>query len=209
MSGVGGAGKDGTSRGRGGFGGKCCGGETGSGVGRAVQGCVEAGEGRGDPCSIFLPREPGVYVLLVCVPSALAVRVGSLGVLELPEGHYAYVGSAMGGIRRRCRRYLLPPGRMRWHVDFLLSRACLQEVHWLLTHRRLECAVAESLSRLLEPVARGFGTSDCRCPTHLFYGRALGHVRSAVVAALRATAWSPFDPACDPGIGQGGGEVER
>ncbi len=86
---------------------------------------------------------------MVRVPAALAVSVGSLGVVGLVPGHYAYVGSAMGGIRRRCRRYFLPPGRRRWHIDFLLSRACLREVHWLVTHDRLECAVAGHLLQLL------------------------------------------------------------
>lgn len=131
-----------------------------------------------------------MYVLLLCVEDALKLHVGSLGSVRLAPGHYAYVGSAMGGIRRRCLRHSSPPERMKWHVDFLLSRARPRELHWLMTDRRVECEVAGRLSQLLEPGALGFGASDCRCPTHLFCGGKLQSVRSAVVEALHAAASS-------------------
>lgn len=174
----------------------------------AVQGCVEVSKAGGDSRCVSLPREPGVYVLLLCVPAVLALPVGSLGLLRLAPGYYAYVGSAMGGIRRRCRRYSSPPGRMRWHIDFLSSRAHICEVHRLLTRCRLKCKVAGYLSQLLEPVAVGFGTSDCRCPTHLFCGGVLDSVRSTVVAALHAAARSTPGPARNSAAGQGRGEAK-
>ncbi|HOO04698.1 MAG TPA: DUF123 domain-containing protein [Methanomassiliicoccales archaeon] len=62
-----------------------------------------------------------------------------------------------------------PPGEAHWHVDHLLAQG--QPVGALLVYSeaRLECRLAEELSRL-EGVRRhvpGFGASDCRCPGHL------------------------------------------
>ena len=47
----------------------------------------------------------------------------------------------------------------------------LAGVHAVVDSERLECTWAATLLRLprARPVARGFGSSDCRCPTHLVH----------------------------------------
>lgn len=58
---------------------------------------------------------------------------------------------------------------IHWHVDYLLSQpeAAVEQVYAMETTERLECSVADSVSRHGEPV-KGFGCSDCGCESHLF-----------------------------------------
>ncbi|NPV60294.1 MAG: GIY-YIG nuclease family protein [Actinobacteria bacterium] len=122
-----------------------------------------------------LPDE-GIYVLLVRVPEARVVEVGALGRLDFKPGFYAYVGRAKRGLRARLARHARGEGkRMRWHIDYLLETAVLEEA-WALS---LEAGECETASRLEAGGARrdglrGFGSSDCRCPGHLLH---LGELR--------------------------------
>jgi len=114
---------------------------------------------------------PGIYCLVLANP-ACTVRVGQLGECRFPAGRLCYIGSALGpGGLVRVRRHLRLAGEQdrppRWHIDYLLTdpRFTPEAVVWAVTTERLECAVARALG---EPGIKGFGCSDCRCPTHLF-----------------------------------------
>lgn len=102
--------------------------------------------------------------------NARHLRVGRRGVFFFPAGYYLYVGSARGGLRQRIERHLREEKKLRWHIDYLLPHAQLREVWWTTQEERLECLWSSLLSRLPEthcPVP-GFGSSDCRCFSHLF-----------------------------------------
>jgi len=95
------------------------------------------------------------------------VDVGSLGTLEIGEGEYCYVGSAMNGLDQRIRRHMSPKKHMRWHIDRLTSSADGTEAY-------ASCVAECGLARMAEdsgciPVFKGFGSSDCGCRTHLFF----------------------------------------
>jgi Uri superfamily endonuclease len=123
-------------------------------------------------CGEDWPAAPGSYLLVLRLARELRVRVGALGVRELPAGVYVYCGSALGpgGLRARVRRHVEGAQRLHWHIDYLLRRACVQEV-WIHTGaRRLECEWASELGRLaaFDCPAPRFGSSDCRCRAHLW-----------------------------------------
>jgi Uri superfamily endonuclease len=61
--------------------------------------------------------------------------------------------------------------KLHWHIDYLLQRVQLIEVWSVASEERLECKWGEVASRLsgAQVPVRGFGSSDCRCPTHLIY----------------------------------------
>ncbi len=113
----------------------------------------------------------GVYVLWLEVFGA--AWVGRLGRWDL-AGTFAYVGSAQGpgGFRRLLRHREVAEGRnptRRWHVDFLLAAGRLRGAFVLQTEDRArECQLARALAQRLPPAIPRFGSSDCRCPTHLF-----------------------------------------
>ncbi|MDP6607348.1 MAG: GIY-YIG nuclease family protein [Dehalococcoidia bacterium] len=146
---------------------------------------------------------PGAYVLLFGLAQDEEIEVGRLGTVRFQRGHYGYVGSAMGsgGLDARIARHLRAEKNCHWHIDHLLARASVSGALELETVTRIECALSDALDRgkaSTTPV-RGFGSSDCRCRSHLRYfgasdldedaaGRA---ARLAVLAApgLESGAW--------------------
>jgi Uri superfamily endonuclease len=93
--------------------------------------------------------------------------------LALPMGYYAYVGSALGagGLAARIGHHLVRKGRPHWHIDALCAHASPVAAWYAIGPERRECAWAKALSALdgASLPAQGFGSSDCRCPTHLIH----------------------------------------
>jgi len=110
----------------------------------------------------------GSYILLLELREPRQVSVGKLGILDLAEGSYAYVGSALNGLEARVKRHLRTNKKYRWHIDYLLEQATIYEVIVIPEERRLECTLAQVLQEGLPCIGR-FGSSDCHCPGHLFY----------------------------------------
>ncbi len=110
----------------------------------------------------------GSYLLLIKLPDEQAITIGSLKALPFPRGYYAYVGSAMSGLKARLSHHLRASKKPRWHIDYLLPRATISGVILCETGERIECAIAEALSHQFDAI-RGFGCSDCRCYSHLFF----------------------------------------
>jgi Uri superfamily endonuclease len=108
------------------------------------------------------------------LPAGHAIRVGRLGLRDFRRGWYLYAGSARGpgGIRARCARHLEPDKRQHWHIDCLTQVAQVRQV-WFSEQLTEMHLVAELLRcpTLEQPVA-GFGASDSRARSHLFYSRA-------------------------------------
>jgi len=114
----------------------------------------------------------GSYCILSHLPSDARIRVGALGTTLFRKGVYAYVGSAQGGLEARLRRHLRSSKKKRWHIDYLLSKA---EVFSVVTvpsdDKSVECQISQALvacDGASAPVP-GFGSSDCKCASHLIY----------------------------------------
>jgi Uri superfamily endonuclease len=97
------------------------------------------------------------------------VTVGGLGLIYFSRGHYAYVGSALGGFRSRLNRHLHSGKKPHWHIDYLLEKAVLDAIITGETREKTECVIARELDQQFNSVP-GFGASDCRCRSHLFFG---------------------------------------
>jgi Uri superfamily endonuclease len=97
------------------------------------------------------------------------------------------VGSALGngGLSARVARHRRSQKRKHWHIDYLLEHARIVDVYADASGRRLECVWSHHLHKFTGihcgPV--GFGASDCRCSTHLFY---LGSRSKADVTSIAA-----------------------
>jgi Uri superfamily endonuclease len=143
-------------------------------------------------------KASGTYILLLELPARMAIDVGKLGRLGLEGGFYAYVGSAHGpgGLSARLGRYFAGPNRQHWHIDFLLEQAEVAGALFRVENRRLECNWAGWLAARADSFIRGFGSSDCRCPSHLFF---VGDTREAeemihdAGCELKATHFSDGD----------------
>ncbi len=123
------------------------------------------------PQPLALPREPGVYALVLALDEDARLTVGRSRSEAFAAGYYVYVGSALGGLAGRLRRHLIGPRRRHWHIDALLEIAPVIEVWYLATLEPLECAWAARVRQApgITPTPFAFGASDCRCHTHLFY----------------------------------------
>ncbi len=119
----------------------------------------------------MLPASPGTYVLVLRSSRSRTVRVGRLGQLQLRPGYYLYVGSAFGpgGLRARIEHHCRRADRPHWHIDYLRRYTRLEGVWYCC--RRCEHEWATAIGRLPGAAVAmpGFGSSDCRCQTHLFW----------------------------------------
>jgi Uri superfamily endonuclease len=120
-----------------------------------------------------MKSEPGTYALILHNRKKGHVQIGRWRKIEIKFGYYIYVGSAFGpgGVYARVSRHCRPSKSKRWHIDFL-SEVAIPEGAWY-CHRpkRLEHEWAHALCGMNELSAiEGFGCSDCKCCSHLFFG---------------------------------------
>jgi len=112
----------------------------------------------------------GIYCLFIYLQKDTHITVGSLGRLFFPQGFYIYVGSALNNLEKRIQRHTKKDKKMHWHIDYFLQHATITNTLTIETQDKLECSIAHLLS--LIPSAQEiphFGSSDCQCPSHLFY----------------------------------------
>lgn len=114
----------------------------------------------------------GVYCLIF-ENRTCKLEIGKKGEFSFYAGFHIYVGSALGpgGLKRVKRHISLSRNQNRnprWHVDYLhLSPAFrLASAVYAFTSARLECELA---SRIGGDSVSGFGCTDCKCSSHLFY----------------------------------------
>ncbi|MDP2718396.1 MAG: GIY-YIG nuclease family protein [Dehalococcoidia bacterium] len=114
----------------------------------------------------------GIYIVLAELTEPLDLQVRSGRIFYLEQGFYAYVGSALSGLDKRIGRHLKTRKKLFWHIDYLLDRAVVCNIISAETRQKEECFIARSLGQKLISIP-GFGCSDCRCPSHLFFSKDL------------------------------------
>ena len=130
----------------------------------------------------------GTYVLIFYRKKGEFVRVGALGEIYFKKGFYAYVGSALGinGFANRIGRHVRRQKRLRWHVDYL--NLPVREVWVSDAGNKCECDWSETLEQTASFHIPGFGCSDCRCPSHLFYFNNREALKKALQTLCRVKA---------------------
>jgi Uri superfamily endonuclease len=113
----------------------------------------------------------GSYQLLIYMPQKKYIKIGKKGSFEFLRGYYVYTGSAKVGLKSRIRRHLRRNKNKFWHIDYLLPYAQIKDV--IIHSQKSECYWNNKLFELAESeiLAKGFGSSDCKCTTHLLYFR--------------------------------------
>ena len=135
------------------------------------------------------------YTLLIELDRSAVIPVGKKGDLSFKAGYYAYVGSALNGLEHRIARHLRREKKLRWHIDYLLQHAGVLMYIYAENDTKRECRVAGALLKILEPVP-GFGCSDCRCLTHLFYHDDPDALRQSVLSGFGAAGLVPVEIVC-------------
>ncbi|MGQ9631980.1 MAG: GIY-YIG nuclease family protein [bacterium] len=114
----------------------------------------------------------GIYALLISLRRKGEIPIGGLGTLPFEAGYYIYVGSAMGGLKPRIERHRREEKKLHWHIDYLLQYGEIVDVfQHIVGDKRYECELNDVVGRTLNGAVpiEGFGSSDCRCLSHLWY----------------------------------------
>jgi Uri superfamily endonuclease len=112
----------------------------------------------------------GTYCLIVHLNKNSNIEVGKLGLITFKQGYYVYVGSALNSLESRLKRHLSSNKKIFWHVDYLLDNinTGIDEIIYAVDDGKWECDLASEIS--IEGIEmKGFGCSDCKCNSHLFY----------------------------------------
>ena len=133
-------------------------------------------------------KEKGSYVLLIGLPTEQTIVIGRLNTVQFSRGYYAYVGSAMRGFEARLNRHLRKDKKLHWHIDKLLQRAAITSIILCETEDRTECVIARAFSRQFDAVL-GFGCSDCKCRSHLFF--AVEEMKQEIMVILDSLGMTP------------------
>ena len=116
---------------------------------------------------------PGTYALIFSGLKKGSVVIGKLGTLQLQPGFYIYFGSAFGpgGLKARIKHHFNPSSRPHWHLDYLSPtlKACEIWYTYDQIRREHQWAKIHSQTRGVSLPLPGFGSSDCRCLSHLFF----------------------------------------
>lgn len=116
----------------------------------------------------------GGYILILFIDKKYNIKIGKKNFL-LNKGIYAYVGSALGGIKGRINRHLKTfmglTNNMHWHIDYLLPKSNLLFIIYCYSNKRIECLIVKKLEELGFNSIKDFGNSDCKfnCQGHLVY----------------------------------------
>jgi len=125
------------------------------------------------------PDGKGTYIIIMYRNKSATIEVGSLGCLQLKKGFYAYVGSAFSknGLKNRVGRHIRSKKTIKWHIDYL--KPAVREV-WVSDYgERLECEWATALSETASDQILGFGCTDCKCKSHLFYFKSVAVLKNS------------------------------
>ncbi|PLR98899.1 GIY-YIG nuclease family protein [Bacillus sp. T33-2] len=111
-----------------------------------------------------------LYTIYLDLKHNSTVSVGRLGTFFFEKGTYIYVGSAKKNIKARVNRHRKLEKPKRWHIDYLRQYG---EVTKIITYEHTdgESALAEKIRKKtggINPV-KGFGSSDCKCFSHLIF----------------------------------------
>ncbi|MBB6176809.1 Uri superfamily endonuclease [Anoxybacillus tengchongensis] len=111
-----------------------------------------------------------VYAIFFTLHSHTTVQVGKLGTIVFPSGNYIYVGSAKRNIQSRIQRHLQVEKRKHWHIDYIRPYSEITHVQTY-SSELSECKRVQQLFEQYRGqwVAKKFGSSDCRCFSHLIY----------------------------------------
>ena len=115
----------------------------------------------------------GTYAMIFTASREKKLEIGKLGTFELKPGYYVYVGSAFGpgGLKARIARHRQITCRRHWHIDYLKADLRPDQVWYTNDPIRREHQWSRTLARTkcASIPLPGFGSSDCRCESHLYY----------------------------------------
>lgn len=109
------------------------------------------------------------YLLAIQVREKHNLQIGHLGVKQFDTGFYYYVGSAKRVLLSRIKRHMRKEKKLFWHIDYLLHSVFTSIEEIWLSNSIDECELASYLEKKSQSLVSGFGSSYCKCNSHLFF----------------------------------------
>jgi Uri superfamily endonuclease len=109
-----------------------------------------------------------------------------LGDLFFNKGIYAYVGSAQSNFYHRIKRHLRKEKKLFWHIDYLLdnNKTRILKIFFKQGVKTEECNLARLISGKGSYILR-FGSSDCKCKSHLFLIKKYRFLEKIMIEVIR------------------------
>jgi Uri superfamily endonuclease len=122
----------------------------------------------------------GAYLLIIKVKKPNKIKVGKLGKIEFEKGYYVYVGSALKNLEKRVERHFKKEKKIKWHIDYLLASkfAFLEFAIVFSSKKKIECKISRLLEKFANSLIKNFGSSDCKCKSHLYYFKSLKELKN-------------------------------
>lgn len=114
-------------------------------------------------------EENKTYVLEIKLEEDKRINVGKLEGVFFKKGYYFYVGSGKKNFKSRIERHLSNNKRKYWHIDYLLFSVTAHITKVYSSEKEIECEIANILHQRNHMEIENFGSTDCKCFSHLFY----------------------------------------
>ena len=111
----------------------------------------------------------GAYCLIAHLNRNKSIGIGALGKIFFKKGYYCYVGSAMNNLEKRIERHKSKTKKIHLHIDYFLRYGRITQVVKLISNKKIECLLSRSINRISDGSVGGFGCSDCKCKSHLYF----------------------------------------
>lgn len=120
-----------------------------------------------------IKKARGTYVVIAGLEIEKYIRVGKIGTFCFQPGFYAYAGSAFGpgGLMSRIMHHIRISSKPHWHMDYFRREAKICEIWLCYDQKPLEHVFADTFLAMdsCSVPAKRFGSSDCKCISHLFH----------------------------------------
>ena len=125
------------------------------------------------PVPVVVPEitPGGAYLLILKNDREQHITAGGLGTLCFREGYYIYSGSGRTNVFTRIARHRGTQQRKHWHIDYIKGHMKITADIPFVTDDDIECSLAGNMAELGGEPVPCFGSSDCRCSSHLHYFR--------------------------------------
>lgn len=111
--------------------------------------------------------DSGSYILIIRLSKKININLRSKSFF-LQKGWYIYIGKAKKNLISRILRHIRKNKKLYWHIDYLLKEAKIFEIYFF-KDALSECKIAQRIIEISDNFINGFGSSDCRCKSHLAY----------------------------------------
>jgi len=123
----------------------------------------------------------GSYLLIIRNDTDKTIKIGKIGNRFFKEGFYVYVGSGMNNLEKRIKRHLKKDKIKHWHIDYITTLMKVTKIYGFRGKKRIESKIAYRLSLICDDYIKGFGSSDTKDKSHLFFFKDNPQKRESII----------------------------